>query len=557
MRTTTGSWMGSPRTQAFISWGNRNVPFWTSQPMGEHEWQSWEEDLRCAIRAERRVASIARHPFLSLQPRSIQINGLTQTRKRYPADPLSRPAGAHPLSRALFDELYQLRRTLSANLTAFTNLTELQFSYQAIDCELLDAIDRHPTVTELRFDFCWFPEETRPLTSVLGLKLYQIPGSYSRSRWPSDRCLYEGVPCHHLVSAFNLISPAHVQRLDVKIQVPNASEDFVLEQLCQASNGQSFRWLEQLVLTLNWVPSDLAVRFFKRTPALRELQVNVPSQPWTNGPIPPQCIPLLENLTCPIDWARFIVPGRPIKVLALLTESDTHRETQFSAPTEADLEAFLGPLALSRGPISQLHLPSYPPFAPLSILMPSICMHFPHLQGLKCAISGARTARQGSACFESLNDDIPWPDKEMYSYDVLEKDVEALAKEIRKDVEASFLPSPVIRPSSPGLARLSAFLKGSVNKFAARRGTRGKAQGHSTSQLPSPPKASSMSLPAIAVGSHESAYPTMCDWENMPTPTQPTTASSTPFFDTYFGDIDSESGMPQREPWHVSVSSIS
>ncbi|KAH6910239.1 hypothetical protein BKA70DRAFT_1424784 [Coprinopsis sp. MPI-PUGE-AT-0042] len=155
MKPSTGSWLGRSRPH-ICGFQNSNR---LGEPVGRLEWQEWEEDMRSAVWAERRVASIGGHCFLALQPRSMQINGFTRVRYRYPADPLQRPATSQALDRALFDELRRFRRTLSDKLPAFANLRELQLRYQVIDCDLLSAIDRHPTVSELRFDFCWFPEK--------------------------------------------------------------------------------------------------------------------------------------------------------------------------------------------------------------------------------------------------------------------------------------------------------------------------------------------------------------------------------------------------------------
>jgi hypothetical protein len=580
MTTCTGRWMGNAWFRPY-RW--EALPAQPSKPVNEHERGIWEEELRCAIRAERRVALIGRHPFLALQPRSMQISGFTHMRENYPADPLHRPARSSPLSRALFDELHRLRRTLSADLSAFANLRDLQLSYQVIDVQLLRAIDRHPSLTELGFSHCWFPEATWPLTSVKRLNLHQIPGSHTVSSWASGYSMYEDVPDHHLVSAFNLISPAHLERLDVKLKVSDTSREFVLQQLCHTSKKLPFQKLDELALNVD-LPTDLLLQLLNRTPTLRVLHIDGDTHPWTSGPISPQCIPLLENLTCPIDWARSIVPGRPVKVLAIAMESNT----ESLAATEADLDAFLAPLALSRGPISQLHLPPYPPLGPLCILMPCLRNRFPQLQGLKCAISGANAARHGPSY--PSNCEIPWPDKEMDNYYVRAGDVEALAKKIRSEVETSLLPFPLTRPSSLSLEaarsrafnrptplapngfrdrvktykrRFLALLNAHMKLITGRRGGAGKARGQPMVHSPSSLKHSNISLttttstvPPFVVTLDEGSD-LMADWEYTPLPPPLELGSSILFFDTYFGEIDPQSGLPQREPWHVSVSSFS
>ncbi|KAH6910238.1 hypothetical protein BKA70DRAFT_1424783 [Coprinopsis sp. MPI-PUGE-AT-0042] len=397
--------------------------------------------------------------------------------------------------------------------------------------------------------------------------------------------MYDGVPNHHLISAFNLISPAHLERLDINIECYNSSKALFYQTIYQlVSQIDSFRRLKQLILTLDLAPNDLILRFLERTPALRELQVHGYAEPWTKGLVPPHCAPLLEKLACPLDSARFFAPGRPINMLTIVADTmawpDAQGEPQFLAPTEADLEAYMGPLCLPQ--ISQLHLPSYPPLALMRVLMPYIFTRFPHLRELKCAISDASIGPKSREYARSSGNEFPMPEKGDTQYDVLEEDVKALAKEIRNDIETILSSSPADRSSSlrrettlyPGsatrkpptknlrarlkahsLGRVFAFLKVSMNKLVARHRGRFKSRNHPESLVQESPVQWSPSFESLVYfdrlspyASHESL--TALQLRLFPRPL--ISPPSMTFLDAYFGGVDATSGFPQRGPYHAS-----
>ncbi|KAJ3518837.1 hypothetical protein NMY22_g13481 [Coprinellus aureogranulatus] len=66
------------------------------------------------------------------------------------------------------------------------------------------------------------------------------------------------------------------------------------------------------------------------------------------------------------------------------------------ALTESDLDNVLRPLTLSKRPITTLHLPEYPPLAPVWLLMPYISAMFPTVRDLRISIAGEKMRRRQS-----------------------------------------------------------------------------------------------------------------------------------------------------------------
>jgi hypothetical protein len=601
LKSSTGSWLG--RVRPIVYW--RQDP--TSKlikPFEKGERQSWRKELYSIIQAEWLLRLIGNHPFLALQPQTLHVKGFAGRRDSYPADPLHRPARSNALSRPLFDELQRFRMTLSVNLPALENLHDLQLSFQVIDNDLLGAIDMHPTLKQLGFEFCWFPEETRPLSSIKSLKIHEVPGSHIGPKpFPPralDRGLYEGVPNHHLLSAFNLISPDNLQQLDLKLECRDSVRRSVFKHLSDLiSQRPLFRQLGALNLTFHSAPNDFILLLLKRAPALRELRVDGLTDPWTHGFIPPQAMHRLKKLVCPLDWARFFLHGRTIQMLEVVGQPATRitsNEPSFLAPTKADLEAYLGPLALSQ--ISRLNLPSHPPLAPVWVLMPYLSTLFQNLTELRCAISGTRIHREYIFFIEGLRSG-PLPDKDTVVYDVSEQEVDALVKEIRSCVDAKFLLAPITQPSADGLGTTSAsvshqapkkkwwtrlkarsvgklftFRKSSLDSKQEARGegsserrSLSMKQGSpllttSNSNLPVTSNAETLSRPSTpakdsvtgnSVASLEihQSFPATSSIVSyrVPSPISPTR-----IMDEYFSEIDRRSGLPLREPCHASVS---
>ena len=164
--------------------------------------------------AERRLELVAGHAFLAAQPRELVVKGY-ECHNLYPPHPFERPPERYVLSRSVFDAFTRLREALHLHLPAFANLRNLRISNYPVTTELLDAFDAHPNLTELSFNFCWFPESTSPLTSITSLTFHEIPGSHVGRYLLSSSNNPYNVPDHYVRSAFNLISPSHIERIDV------------------------------------------------------------------------------------------------------------------------------------------------------------------------------------------------------------------------------------------------------------------------------------------------------------------------------------------------------
>ncbi|KAH6885463.1 hypothetical protein BKA70DRAFT_124523 [Coprinopsis sp. MPI-PUGE-AT-0042] len=272
------------------------------------------------------------------------------------------------------------------------------------------------------------------------------------------------------------------------------------------------------------------------------------------------------------------------------------REAKFLAPTEADLEVCLRPLTLSLVPLDRLHLPSYPPLAPVWVLIPYISAHFPHLRDFKCAIAGASLARDWRPIYrQSRHEEPRWRANDMVENDVLEKTVEALVKEIRDDIESSLSPSPINRIPSSGLeAMLSPVIdhpEGPTNSVMEQlkyykgrlltllKGSKGR-KSQSCSKTPSliphpsplPIPSEGPSTPATLPSetpkqSTTLAPPPVADpapgnRENLPRPPSrdrprrlrrlPPIPDITSAMSAYFGDVDPQTGIPTRKPYHAS-----
>lgn len=409
-------------------------------PVGEFYWEDWERDLREIIRSEQRLALIGGHDFLAAHPRCLKVRGC-EIKRHYPSDPFHRPSERQALSRAIFDARHRFRQTLLDQLPALTNLRRLELSNYPVDADLLIALDLHQPLTELRFDFCWFPKTTSPLTSITSLSFGQIPGSHIRDRhayYPSYDP-YKAVPDHHVASAFSLISPAHLEHLHITFGCEDSSPESVLKQLyARTATKGGFRRLH----TLEWCfgsrrqppLASMIAQFLQRTPALRKLSVQGYLAPVThNTLISANHIPRLETLSCPFDWARILVPGRPVETLQLWLPNAL-QGPEFLALTEGELDDILRPLTLSTASITTLHLPHYPPVAPLRLLLPYLTAGFPCVRDLEVGVAGDAVAAI-SYDRRGVGDGPPMPKSDVGEQVVEGGLLELLEREVRDDVE--------------------------------------------------------------------------------------------------------------------------
>ncbi|KAJ3514221.1 hypothetical protein NMY22_g14812 [Coprinellus aureogranulatus] len=380
--------------------GNRELSDW--------EWGMWDTDMKKTVRSARRLGMTANHTILAGQMHSLQLCGYGLRWYRYPEDPFTPPDETRPITRTVFDAFLSLRQTLTRSLHDFVHLRRLELRKYPIDNELLKAIDSHPALKELEVDFCWFPVSTFSLTSITSMSFRHIPTNYGlvEDVWmapagsPSP---YAHVPDHHITSGYELVSPETVEGLDLTFGEYGSDVRYFLDRLCSRMEKGHFQLLQKLKLDSTYFPSEtprLFSRLFARTPVLRELRITqaIPLCFALEGTLPPPHIPHLEILSCPLEWARFLVPGRPVRDLRVwVVDEDTHRD--FMALTESDLDNVLRPLTLSKGPITTLHLPEYPPLAPVWLLMPYISAMLPTVRDLRISIAGEKMrARQSWKC---------------------------------------------------------------------------------------------------------------------------------------------------------------
>jgi hypothetical protein len=348
------------------------------------------------------------------------------------------------LSKAVFDGLYQLRQTLIKQLPALTSLRQLELYKYPVDNKLLAALDLHPSLTEVRFDFCWFPESPAPLTSVTSLSFGTIPGHhFSQILYGPGYDPYEGVSDHHLASAFALISPPHIQELQVTFGSDESEVQPVLAQLCTGTSDKgdflslhslSWRFWGSGVKTVSH-SSSLVYQFLKRAPALRKLDIqgNPPPLPLNSYP-PPRSMPSLQTISSPLEWARTIVPGRPVSDIRVYLEDDS-RTARFFAQTETELEDFLHPLTLSTVPVTTFYLPTYPPVAPASLFFPYLTAKFPLLRDLRIAVAEEKVASLPIEWRCGTRSGGPTPSTDTSEQIVEEGLMEMLKRDVRVDVE--------------------------------------------------------------------------------------------------------------------------
>lgn len=182
-------------------------------PAQEWMWKEWEKNLRSAITSERRLTLVGTHKFLAEQPRKLKIRGYRQD--AYPVNPFKPPHVGQALSRAVFNAFHRFQQVLPVQLSAFNNLRRLELFKYPVDHELLRTVESHPSLTEIRFEFCWFPESTFPLTTITTLSYGHFPGSHIQPSYFAQP-QYRHIPDHHVASAFNLISPLHIQHLGIE-----------------------------------------------------------------------------------------------------------------------------------------------------------------------------------------------------------------------------------------------------------------------------------------------------------------------------------------------------
>lgn len=147
-------------------------------------------------------------------------------------------------------------------------------------------------------------------------------------------------------------------------------------------------------------------------------------------------MPLIENLSCPLDWARILVPGRPIKELRVWLRP-AQKTPSFLAPGEAALEALLQPLTLSTAQVTVLHLPAYPPFAPVWLALPYLTAKFPSLRDLRVAVAGDFVAQPSRQAWSWARSGPALPSIDTSEQRVEEGLLDTLERDVRADVEAN------------------------------------------------------------------------------------------------------------------------
>ncbi|KAJ3535982.1 hypothetical protein NMY22_g6241 [Coprinellus aureogranulatus] len=365
--------------------GNRELSDW--------EWGMWDTDMKKTVRSERRLGMTANHTTLAGQMHSLQLCGYGLRWYRYPEDPFTPPDETRPITRTVFDAFLRLRQTLTRSLHDFVHLRRLELRKYPIDNELLKAIDSHPALKELRSRFLLVSS----FHLLLDLYHVHVLSAYPHQLRPGRGCM-DGSR-----RGYELISPETAKGLDLTFGEYGSDVRYFLDRLCSRMEKGHFQHLQKLKLDSTYFPSEtpsLFSRLFARTPVLRELRItqSIPLCFALEGTLPSAHIPQLEVLSCPLEWARFLVPGRPVRDLRVwVVDEDTHRD--FMALTESDLDNVLRPLTLSKGPITTLHLPEYPPLAPVWLLMPYISAMFPTVRDLRISIAGEKMrARQSWKC---------------------------------------------------------------------------------------------------------------------------------------------------------------
>ncbi|TEB40062.1 hypothetical protein FA13DRAFT_1784684 [Coprinellus micaceus] len=439
-------------------WRSPDAKRW---PVQEWKWEEWEKDMRNIITSERRLTLIGGHDVLATQPKKLTICGYGFYRGPYPPNPFRAPSNEQMLSRAVFDALLHFQQALLKDLPSFSNLRRLELFKYPVESILLAVLDSHPSLTELRFVFCWFPESTSPLTSITTLSFGFIPGSHALPLYfdPDDdnaSSPYDAIPDHHVASAFDLISPPHIEYLDVTFGSQDSAVEPVFKKLVARTSGHGeFQRLQSLL----WNFADnagcsfstpLIFQFLERTPALRKLTVQgyPPSLP-INDTFPTMCLPILDTLDCPLHWARVLVPGRPLQELRLYRS----RESSGPAPSNVaqsvqELDDCLRPLTLSTSTITTLHLPSYPAPAPVWFLFPYLAARFPFLCDLRVAVAGEVVANRYYRRRCGTRAGPPSPFMDATKQLVEEGLLEVLEQDVRKDVETTLTGNPAATQSS-------------------------------------------------------------------------------------------------------------
>jgi hypothetical protein len=370
------------------------------------DWPAWEGDMHRTVRSERRLDTLGNHTLLASHVRTLTLRGYALRWYRYPSNPFERPPERRVLSGTVYDEFLRLRNTLIRHLHHFTQLRRLELFQYPVDQDLLKAIESHPTLKDLMLDFCWFPEEPSPLASITSMTLRHIPTARGLNSYfipPVGPSPYHDIPDHHIASAYQLVSPAQVEQLDIAFGAYDSDVRRFFERFSERMAKAEFHRLHKMCVRSTSYPAETPVllrQLFKCTPVLRELHISQSS--WKDiqleGAFPRPYMPELETLSCSLPWARFLVPGRPVKSVKMwIADEDVHKN--FLAPTMPELDELLRPLTLSTSPITALHLPPYPPLAPVWILFPYLNAMFPALRDLRAAMAGEKMSlRQAWRC---------------------------------------------------------------------------------------------------------------------------------------------------------------
>ncbi|KAJ7077364.1 hypothetical protein C8R43DRAFT_1143542 [Mycena crocata] len=291
-----------------------------------------------------RLLSIASRTHIAVTVRSWTFKAsalITTLREEEPNLP-----GLDPTLKLIIDICYAIESDFRSTIGSYTHLSTLVvtgFNFSPEFCQTLTSLPNLSIMDEFSYE-CYTP------------------------LWKWDQKVHE----------YHLVSPSNLEKL--KIMDPEPAKEF-LSVFVAAGPAPH---LVSLTLSLGNEAQDLLYRFLHCCPALKDIELDTPTDFADDVVLASTSIPLLCSFVGRMEVARTLAPGRPIQKLYL---NHAQRDEEYDEPVaKTTMQEVLVQLSKSTAVVKELTLPLIPLDSSVLCLIAQL---FPKLEHLAFFLQNA------------------------------------------------------------------------------------------------------------------------------------------------------------------------
>lgn len=274
---------------------------------------SWEDYFARIIRGGDRFKLISTDPRLAAFVRKCRIEGPRST------FPTSLPPPAESLASVIQAHYQSALDKMLISLSNFRNLRELIIQSLDITSQVLRHIEQIPNLTDLTFNWCLFDGHpgafNPPCLNKLKFLIYEtiiLPEANPKPEWASQVAAI--LPAQTLIElTLDIKDSFHYQELQMFAPLQKVGRLSCMQTL-SIPIPQNVKDAGALISVLENSPNLLCLKL--QDPDLDhplDRECNIPYHQLPD--VSRAASPLLNHLVAPIEWARVLVPGRPIRIL--------------------------------------------------------------------------------------------------------------------------------------------------------------------------------------------------------------------------------------------------